>query len=77
MMDAMARREHDRWVAERLLAGWRPAAAGEKRDNDLMIHDKLIGWDGLTEADRGNDVVQVRAAFDIARVMNPQGFVRR
>jgi hypothetical protein len=77
MMDAMARREHDRWNAERLLSGWRPTAPGEARNNDLMAHDKLMPWSALNEADKNNDVVQVRAAMDVARMMHKEGFVRR
>jgi hypothetical protein len=77
LLDKMARREHDRWVAERLMSGWRPTAEGEKRNNDLMAHDKIVGWDGLNETDRNNDIVQVRAAMDVARLMHKEGFVRR
>lgn len=77
LLEALARREHDRWMAERLMSGWRPTGEGEGRNNDLMAHDKLVGWDGLGEDDRARDRVQVRAAFDIARLMSPLGFVRR
>jgi len=77
LMEKMARREHDRWMAERLMSGWRPTAAGEARNNDLMAHDKIVGWDQLSEADRNNDVVQVRAAMDVARLMHKDGFVPR
>lgn len=70
-VDAMAQREHDRWMAERLMAGWRP---GAKRNNGLMVHDKLAPWEALTEDDKENDRVQVRAAVDIARLMHPAGF---
>lgn len=77
LMNRMARTEHDRWMAERLMSGWRPTAPDEARNNDLMAHDKLIGWDALNENDRNNDVVQVRAAMDVARVTHRDGFVRR
>ena len=77
MMQSMARREHDRWIAERMLSGWRPTEAEEKRSNDLMAHDKLVPWERLSEADRNNDVVQIRAAIDIARLTHPNGFVAR
>jgi hypothetical protein len=77
MMEAMARREHDRWIAERLLSGWRPTAPGEQRNNDLMAHDKLAPWAAMNEADKTNDVVQVRAAMDVARMMHKDGFVKR
>ena len=42
-----------------------------------MAHDKLVSWDRLSEPDRNNDVVQVRAAIDIARMTHPHGFVAR
>ncbi|MBI3438282.1 MAG: NAD-binding protein [Proteobacteria bacterium] len=77
LMPRMAEREHDRWVAERLMAGWRPTTQGEKRNNDLMAHDKLASWSALTDDDKNNDVVQVRAALDIARVTHKEGFVAR
>jgi len=77
LMGRLAEREHDRWVAERLMAGWRPTIEGEKRNNDLMSHDKLAPWSALTDEDKNNDVVQVRAALDIARVMHREGFVAR
>lgn len=77
LMPRLAQREHDRWVAERLMSGWRPAAPGETRNNDLMIHDKLVPWAALSETDRAKDAVQVRAAIDIARMMKPSGFVPR
>jgi hypothetical protein len=77
LIDRMAQREHDRWMAERLMSGWRPTAAGEPRNNDLMTHDKIVGWDQLNENDRNNDVVQVRAAMDVARMMHKDGFVPR
>lgn len=77
LIEKMARCEHDRWMAERLMSGWRPTVAGEARNNDLMAHDKIVGWDQLNEADRNNDVVQVRASMDVARLMHKEGFVPR
>jgi hypothetical protein len=76
-IDKLAQCEHSRWMAERLMSGWRPTSPGESRNNDLMAHDKLTPWDNLNEADRKNDVVQVRAAIDIARLTHREGFVRR
>lgn len=77
LMEQLARREHDRWVAERLLSGWRPTAPGEARNNDLMAHDKLAPWSAMNEDDKHNDVVQVRAAMDVARMTHKDGFVAR
>lgn len=77
LMATMAQREHDRWMAERLMSGWRPAAPGEARNNDLMVHDKLVPWEALSESDKENDRVQVRAGMDIARLLHKEGFVKR
>ncbi len=77
LMEKMARTEHDRWMAERLMAGWRPTDDGETRNNDLMSHDKIVPWEQLSEADRNNDVVQVRASMDVARLTHKEGFVPR
>lgn len=77
LMDRLARREHDRWIAERLVSGWRPPAPGESRNNELMIHDKIVPWDALSDADKQNDAVQVRAAIDVARITHKEGFIRR
>lgn len=77
LLARMAEREHDRWMAERLVSGWRPTREGEARNNDLMAHNKLIPWSQLSEADKNNDVVQVRAGVDIARATHPNGFIPR
>ncbi len=77
MLPRMAEREHDRWMAERLMVGWRPTFDEEKRNNDLMAHDKLVPWSALNETDKNNDVVQVRASMDVARLLHKEGFVRR
>lgn len=77
LLEKMARTEHDRWMAERLMSGWRPTSDSEARNNELMAHDKIAPWEALSEADRENDVVQVRAAMDVARLMHKEGFVPR
>lgn len=73
MIEKMARREHERWTAERLLNGWRP---GPKRDNVLRIHPNIAPWETLSDELKQRDVDQVRAAIDVARVMHPKGFMR-
>jgi hypothetical protein len=77
LLGSMAECEHNRWMAERLMSGWRPPLDGEGRNNELMVHDKLVSWDQLTFDDRNRDVVQIRSAIDIARLLHPRGFVRR
>ncbi|HRO02212.1 MAG TPA: RyR domain-containing protein, partial [Terricaulis sp.] len=77
MIPLMAEREHDRWMAERLISGWRPTRPGEARNNSIMAHDKLAPWSALSESDKHKDEVQVRAGIDVARATHPNGFVRR
>jgi hypothetical protein len=73
-MMKLAEMEHTRWMAERMLSGWRP---GEKRDNRLRVHDKLAPWSAMNAEDRAKDLDQVRNALTLARAMNKRGFVRR
>ncbi|MDX2234062.1 MAG: NAD-binding protein [Hyphomonadaceae bacterium] len=72
-MDRLAEIEHGRWMAERLLSGWRPG----NRDNRLMMHDNITPWSALTEELRARDADQVRAAAHVARALCPKGFVPR
>ena len=57
MMEAMAEAEHRRWIAERVLAGWRPAdtANGERRVDALRIHNNMVPFSELTEDDIQKD----------------------
>jgi hypothetical protein len=57
-IEMLARREHDRWMAERTAQGWTYAPV---RDNDRKHHDKLVPWEDLTEVDREKDRTAVRA----------------
>jgi hypothetical protein len=72
----LAEVEHARWMAERLISGWRPAAPG-RRDNRLMMHDNLTPWSALDAELRERDADQVRVAAKAARALCPRGFVRR
>ena len=73
MMQTLSIVEHGRWVAERLLSGWRPGV----RNNRLMAHNNIVPWDALTAEEQLRDTDQVRAAAKVARSLNPHGFVRR
>jgi hypothetical protein len=55
-IDGLARVEHRRWSAERLLRGWRLGA----RDNDRRFHPDLIPFEDLPEGGRGKDRDAVR-----------------
>jgi hypothetical protein len=78
----MARVEHDRWMVERLMGGWRPTAIDpltgklEETDRKARIHANLVPWDQIGPDDRAKDRDQVLAAFGIAAAMSPEGFVR-
>jgi len=57
-IEMLARREHDRWMAERMYRGW---TYGPYRDDQRKCHDRLVPWAELTEEDREKDRVAVRA----------------
>ncbi len=57
----MARMEHERWVAEKLLAGFRPGA----RDNAAKTSPYLVPWDELDEKVREIDRQAVREIPDL------------
>lgn len=45
-LELLARMEHERWCADRLLDGWR---YGETRDNERKIHPNLLAYNQLTD----------------------------
>lgn len=70
----LAEMEHTRWMAERLLSGWRP---GDKRDNRLRVHPNIVPWEQLDAENKAKDADQVRNAMTLARAMHKNGFKRR
>lgn len=74
LLTRLAEVEHARWVAERLMSGWRP---GAERNNRLMVHPNIVAWDQLSDDVKKRDETQVRAAALVARATNKKGFVRR
>jgi hypothetical protein len=54
LIEALAQAEHNRWSAERLLAGWAPAGDGA-RDNARRLHPDLRPWADLGEKAREKD----------------------
>lgn len=52
MLEALAEAEHRRWMAEKILAGWR---FGEKRDNSRKLHPSIKIYSQLTEAEKQKD----------------------
>jgi hypothetical protein len=59
LLERLAILEHDRWMMERRLGGWRPGAA---RDNLRRIHPDLKPYDMLTEHSKQYDREIIMAA---------------
>jgi hypothetical protein len=57
MLDRLSVLEHDAWIADRLLDGWR---YGPVRDNALRLHDCLLPFDHLPAKTQELDRVQIR-----------------
>ena len=60
VFEALARMEHQRWMAFHLVRGWQQAKAGQTRNDELKIHDCLISFDELSQkiADYDRDAVK-------------------
>jgi len=71
LLPDLARLEHSRWMAERLLNGWRP---GPARDNRARVHPDLRPWDALSPEAQAKDEGMVRMAEQVAGVLYSQGF---
>ncbi|GEM_PF-3296570 len=61
----MGRWEHGRWMAERLMAGYRPvdralAAAHPELKARYRLHPDLVPWKFLSRADRDKDLIVLR-----------------
>jgi RyR domain/TrkA-N domain len=56
-IEDLARLEHDRWMSEKLAAGWR---YGQPRDDARKIHPDLREWADLSEAVKDKDRNAIR-----------------
>jgi hypothetical protein len=56
-IEILARLEHDRWMKEKMAAGW---IFGTPRDDRKKHHPDLIGWDNLAEEEKRKDRDAVR-----------------
>jgi len=61
--EELAKAEHNRWCAERLLNGWLPAGDGG-RDNLRRLHPDLKPWAELDETARSKDIALVKTAIE-------------
>jgi Trk K+ transport system NAD-binding subunit len=72
-VELLARREHERWFAERFAAGWR---YGPERDNEQRLNPLLVAWDDLPavaqddgrEAARRIPAVLATAGLEVLRL---------
>lgn len=61
-LEQLAMREHERWVRDKLGAGWKYAA---RTDKTKKLHQALLAWDKLPEEEKEKDRVLVRGIPDI------------
>jgi Trk K+ transport system NAD-binding subunit len=63
-LEQLAIAEHNRWMAEKIMLGWRRGSNTEgKQDRERRLHPDICPWSELTEASRDKDRVQVREAL--------------
>lgn len=53
-IEVLSKIEHNRWIAERLLAGYKYAPP-DKRDDRALLHPDLVPWEQLTEHSKEYD----------------------
>jgi hypothetical protein len=63
-LDRLARLEHRRWIADRVLEGW---AFSSQRDDDLRLHPDLVPFDAVTRQDQEKDRGQVMALRNVVK----------
>ena len=53
--------EHNRWMADRALLGYRPPrpGTGEKRDDDFRYHNDMVPFRELSENEQGKDELSI------------------
>ena len=59
-IELLAEAEHRRWMAERIVSGWRHATS---RNDHKRLHHNFVPYDALTEEDREKDRENVRKAL--------------
>jgi voltage-gated potassium channel Kch len=83
-VELLGRMEHDRWSAERKLAGWKPTDG--PRDNDRKLHPLIDRpWEALSAEDQAKDLQPMRelpqmlaqVGFEVVRIRNSAAGSRR
>jgi hypothetical protein len=70
--------EHDRWMADRVLEGWRATSRRDEklRDNIRRLHHNIWRWDDLDPGTRRWDTVFLRALVNRAASCDNDGATR-
>lgn len=64
MLEHLAICEHQRWMGEKAMDGWRHGDLPEQ-DRKRRLHPSLIPWANLSESEKNKDRVQVRKALGL------------
>ncbi len=67
-IELLAKREHDRWMADQVRDGWR---YGPKKDRAKKTHPLLVPWEKLTADDQDKDRQPMR---DLPKMLASMGF---
>jgi hypothetical protein len=69
----MAKMEHHRWLAERLLQDWALGPKWHENDADKLIETRrrpsFVDWEKTSEKDRLYNIEQVEKSFEFLREM--------
>lgn len=61
-VEFLAEMEHERWLAEKRMQGWKPAPPGVvKQDRHKRIHPDMVPWQELPEEKKEKDRLFIRA----------------
>lgn len=68
IIEHLARCEHLRWMAEKVMDGWRWSGSPDKssRDNSRLLHHLFVPYDQLSQEERDKDVTVVRKTLKLA-----------
>ena len=66
-VEVLAKMEHERWQADRLLSGWR---MGDTRNNISKVHTDLVPWKKLSKEVKEKDRDPVRNIVNLLKIVN-------
>ena len=62
ILEMLACSEHQRWMGEKIMDGWR---SGDTTDKPRKVHKDIRSYADLSETDKDKDRVQVRKALGL------------